>query len=309
MNWKFEFYNLLFPSDEKPRKENEAYELKYINRPESIFKFRGVNPELFPKYLEEINDEKIWIARPDSFNDPYEVYFKGDFQKPFFEYLLKKIPQIKNIIPATILDEIRAGDRPGEKILQYLLAKSGNFSKEMLEVIQNNFRNANFDSNRKFMNDTIKISCFSERNDSIPMWAHYADQHKGFCIEYEIHSQAKQLIYLLFPVVYTDKIADVTKELSESVIGITGWGIKPAIIKSQDWSYEKEWRIIQTTPPDPPYKGVHLNIFPIKGIYLGTDIKDEHKNKLVEIANLKNIPVYKMQMSETQFSFEARPLN
>jgi hypothetical protein len=306
MDWKNEFLELLFPSDEKPRKEKEAYELKYTNRPKSIFKFRGVNQELFQKYLEEINDEKIWIARPDSFNDPYEFYFKGDFQKTFFEFLLRTDPQIKKDIPAKILEEIRTGDRPGEMIFEYYLAKGGNFSKETLEVIQNNFKNSNFDSNIKYMKDTAKVSCFSERNDSIPMWAHYADEHKGFCVEYDIYDQAKELIHFLFPVLYTDKISDVTKELSK---GVVGWGIKPAIIKSRDWSYEKEWRFITSTPPDPPYKGVHVNFFPIKGIYLGTDIEDEHENKLIEIAVIKNIPIYEMKMSETKFSFESRPFN
>ena len=29
------------------------------------------------------------------------------------------------------------------------------------------------------------ICCFSETNDNIHMWAHYADSHKGICVEYE----------------------------------------------------------------------------------------------------------------------------
>ena len=98
-----------------------------------------------------------------------------------------------------------------------------------------------------------------------------------------------------------DKITDITKELSD---GVVGWGIKPTIHKSQDWSYEKEWRFIKTTPPLPLVKGAALKFFPIKGIYLGTDIGDEHKNKLVEIAVAKKIPVYKMKMSATRFAFQ-----
>jgi len=301
VDWKIEFCELLFPANEKPRNEDQAYELKYINRPKSIFKFRGVNQEFFPKYIEEIKDEMIWVARPDRFNDPYEIYFKADVQKTFFEFYLRKYPRIKSEIPLEVLESIRAGERPSERLFQYFLAKSGNLSKGSLEVLEEKFKNENLDQNRKFMNDTVKVCCFSERNDSIPMWAHYADEHKGFCIEYDIYDQAKELIRFLFPIIYTDEITDVTKELSDGVIG---WGIKPTIFKSKDWSYEKEWRFIRSTPPDPPYVGVHLKFFPIKGIYLGTDIKDEHKSKLIEIAATKNIPVYKMTMSDTKFSFQ-----
>jgi len=307
MDWKNEFCELLFPSDEKVRKENEAYELKYINRPKSIFKFRGINQELFPKYLEEINDEKIWIARPDNFNDPYEIYFKANFQKTFYEFLVKNSPQLKKDMSSAEIESIRESENPGEKVLQYYLAKSGNFTKENLAVIKAQLENEKHDANRKYMNDTVKICCFSERNDSIPMWAHYADEHKGFCIEYDIYNQPKNLIEFLFPIIYTDKIVDVTKELSE---GLVGWGIKPAIFKSLDWSYEKEWRFIRTTPPTlPSVKGVHLKFFPIKGIYLGPDILDEHKNKLVEIAATKTIPVYKMKMSDSKFSFQSFLIN
>ena len=302
VDWKIEFCELLFPSDEKPRKEKEAFDLKYENRPKSVFKFRGVKETIFPKYLEEINDEKIWIARPDSFNDPYELYFRADFQKTFFEFFLRKFPQIEKEVGVEVLDSIRKGERQGERLFQYLLVKEGALSKEKLDVVKDNFNKDNLVQNRKHMSDTAKVSCFSERNDSIPMWAHYADQHKGFCIEYDIYNQTKKSIEFLFPIIYTDKITDVTKELSK---GILGWGIKPTIFKSRDWSYEKEWRYIVSTPPDPPYKGAYLKFFPIKGIYLGTKIEDEHKDKLVEIAAAKNIPIYKMRMSDTEFYFES----
>jgi hypothetical protein len=191
-------------------------------------------------------------------------------------------------------------------MFQYVLAKKGNFNKENLEVLKENFQKNNFEENIKYMNGTVKVCCFSERNDSIPMWAHYADDHKGFCIEYDIYDQPKDLIQFLFPIIYADEITDITNELSK---GVMGWGIKPTIHKSQDWSYEKEWRFIKSTPLVPAVKGASLKFIPIKAIYLGTDICDEDKSKLVEIADTKNIPVYKMKMSDTRFAFQPVPIS
>jgi hypothetical protein len=35
------------------------------------------------------------------------------------------------------------------------------------------------------LRNNIKITCFSEELFSMPMWSHYANNHKGFCIEYD----------------------------------------------------------------------------------------------------------------------------
>ena len=37
----------------------------------------------------------------------------------------------------------------------------------------------------KELRNKALVSCFSERNDSILMWGHYADKHKGVCIGYK----------------------------------------------------------------------------------------------------------------------------
>mgnify|MGYP002227506002 FL=1 len=47
------------------------------------------------------------------------------------------------------------------------------------------------------MQDTVLVGCFSERNDSLLMWSHYADEHRGLCIGYNLHDLIKN--YELFP--------------------------------------------------------------------------------------------------------------
>lgn len=303
MDWKNDFLELLFPSDEKPRNVSAADELKFKNRPNSLFKYRRASETLFSSYLEEIKNDVIWLSRPDQFNDPYECFFKGDFQKTMVGFLSRRYPEMKKVV-TEIFPDGQFGEKPAEKLFQYFLAKRGTFSKENLEALHGLLQSTNFDSNKKFMNDTIKIGCFSERNDSIPMWAHYADKHTGFCLEYDVYTQPMEIISYLFPVIYSDEIVDVTKELFE---GTEGWGIKPTIFKSNDWSYEREWRFIRATPLT-DLKGVNIKFFPIKGIYLGTDISPENKTALCDIAKSKNIPVHKMRLSNSRFAFESYSL-
>ena len=59
------------------------------------------------------------------------------------------------------------------------------------------------------------VSCFSEVNDSIVIWSHYANNHKGFCLEYDFKSLGFNDIRAtsLCPVIYQKEILDVTEYL------------------------------------------------------------------------------------------------
>ena len=61
-----------------------------------------------------------------------------------------------------------------------------------------------------FLHDNYCL-CLSENNSSVLMWSHYADNHKGICIEYDFESikNNKLIYYSLFPVNYTAKPIDI----------------------------------------------------------------------------------------------------
>ncbi len=43
------------------------------------------------------------------------------------------------------------------------------------------------------------------------MWSHYADEHRGFCIEYAVADLPSIAQRLLFPIIYREEIFDSTK--------------------------------------------------------------------------------------------------
>lgn len=91
-----------------------------------------------------------------------------------------------------------------------------------------------------YIRETSGICCFFNGNPTHPlMWAHYADSHKGFCIEYEVD---KDNNWNLFEVNYTTKPeAPSIEELlfcPHQVIG------RILMRKGHEWSYEKEYRLI-----------------------------------------------------------------
>ena len=86
------------------------------------------------------------------------------------------------------------------------------------------------------LGQNIGLYCLSEHNDSILMWTHYAAEHSGYCLEFEVadnFNAAQQVKYATkFPVV--DVFTTPLKEQVDLVF----------LTKFQGWSYEREWRIV-----------------------------------------------------------------
>jgi hypothetical protein len=87
----------------------------------------------------------------------------------------------------------------------------------------------------------VGILSLSERHDSLPMWAHYADQARGFVVIFENLDK-------IFNGDETGSL-NVAKRVdyAEEFIGMT---FDPStqdrlfFSKLQDWSYEREWRVV-----------------------------------------------------------------
>jgi hypothetical protein len=110
------------------------------------------------------------------------------------------------------------------------------------------------------------ICCFSETNDNIHMWSHYAQSHKGICVEYDFSDDEDYFSNLLqcncsiLDVDYRDKLIDLNgdielkrnpkevKTISEIIKNPKSLDIlfeKLLLQKNKTiWSNEKEKRII-----------------------------------------------------------------
>lgn len=138
------------------------------------------------------------------------------------------------------------------------------------------------------LQSSVKISCFSESVDSILMWPHYADSHKGICIEYNYGSLEPGDLRrrLLYPVIYSEELFDATTLLTDQKINAPLIALLAAIHKSPHWSYEKEWRLI--IPSGIIQDDSLFSAAPVSAIYLGTRISDGDK-ELIRALQAKKI--------------------
>lgn len=251
----------------------KAFCLKELLIPHSIFQYRSFDDAGYK--VESLKKNYVWLSMPKDFNDPYDCAGCFDMEK-------------------TLENLLREKQQNGD--ISKILSRHKNLSNTTQEILENSrakLKNA--------LQKKVKISCFSETYNNILMWSHYAQNHTGFCIEYNIsnleltNSFKKQL----FPVFYTPKPIDMSKailskqkEIFENILIIN---------KSEDWKYEREWRYITSSEDDSKF------IMPVKpkAIYLGTKISEKNKNIMLEIANNKyQIPCYELQQQMNSFKLE-----
>jgi hypothetical protein len=145
------------------------------------------------------------------------------------------------------------------------------------------------------------ISCFSEKWDSLLMWSHYADCHKGICIQYDFALQHRKKGNCIFPdihpVIYTDRVFSVTDGNSLQC---------SAFVKAKEWKYEKEWRIIADNMQK---KSFNMKIpTPVNSIILGCKISNDDKESIHRLASELNIKLFQIIMIENAFKLKKLPI-
>lgn len=143
------------------------------------------------------------------------------------------------------------------------------------------------------------------------MWSHYANQHKGICLEFSGANMLSnaQLLELLHPVRYTDNLLDVFRLFWPSKIEFDQvrfdiLHILAACHKSEDWKYEGEWRLVSRDLSSE--RKFSLNSCSIKPsrIILGAKIDQPNRAAIEELAQRISVPVVNARLAKDRFAIE-----
>ena len=296
-------------------------------KPIKLFRYRTVNDD----NIDAFKSDSIYTVTADMFNDPYDSLFQYDLN------------QVESIIRKTAnVDFLR--------VIQAIF-KSGNFNADILRCFPNGELNVALEnlcktdlSDSEDINDrlgnmasgiitlikaispivetqirnAITYACFSERVDSITMWSHYTNCHKGFALGYSndmlSFEQMNMLRCGLFPVIYSESRYNGSSLFAWAIYNVFGWqmiepdklaSIKAGLNKSTDWSYENEWRLICTVPQQErsSSKVTPITIHPSE-IYYGTRISKEDKALLHSIAVDKNLTEFDMSIDNASEHYQ-----
>ncbi|WP_241885185.1 DUF2971 domain-containing protein, partial [Brachyspira hyodysenteriae] len=164
-----------------------------------------------------------------------------------------------------------------------------------------NFRKEEQNKFYDYLLEKIKIACLTTHNDNTLMWSHYADKHQGICIEYDINKilnenndkiLIKKISYNKIMISYDTFINKQKKSINSVLIdNKTIDNITDLFtIKSKEWEYEDEYRILFYDEKNENPNGTLINL-PIKSICFGVQTSKEDKElvyNLVKSINEKN---------------------
>ena len=151
----------------------------------------------------------------------------------------------------------------------------------------------------------FKITCLSENSNHILMWSHYADGHKGVCLQFKDIKQCLNvgkinMHYERVNYVPCDK-RPTLKPLSRDHASI----IETLSTKYDIWEYEQEWRIIaysDTFPSSEAYIKM-LKRF-LTGCVFGIDMSEEDKVAFKQLCQIKgfDIKFKQARMHKTKYA-------
>lgn len=318
-NWFSDFLSMLGCVDPSDLRISQAYDLKNKHTPKKLFKYRKCDGYA----LNNLQNDTVWISSPNKYNDPFECIQYINFaqidsmQSDRIVDDAKKRLCEKIVIPNDIESRARASSDPIAVIMHWLLQLDKSITvtedqrNQLSALMQDRKQNITDELNRA-IRSSIFISSFSELNDSILMWSHYAKDHTGFCIEYDIGSIPLESRHrrLLYPIQYRLDLFDATDHISRSFASLPFnniYGIQAYIRKHEQWSYEKEWRllfshgVIKSEQNIPFVRASH--------VYLGCKMTPENRNEIVKICKAKAIPVTDMKQSPSLYTLIPSPIS
>lgn len=189
-----------------------------------LYKYTPHNTEY--KY-EIITKSQLWFSKVENFNDPIDS--KLDYRQQY----------------------------TSDEILQYwknFLKNKPDHPQTIEEILHNWGNNSSFikQQNRVYsqQKSQMGVVCFSANPKNILMWSHYANNHKGIVYEFRkdlfletesIHPYFKGKEYKVeYPNDRSYELLSYTKIGQEKNEQFE----KELLIKSKDWAYEEEYRMI-----------------------------------------------------------------
>ena len=165
-------------------------------------------------------------------------------------------------------------------------------TKEFNDPVDPYIRNDKNESSNQFYNyllERIKVACLTTHNDNTLMWSHYADKHKGICIEYDISQLQNNNNFILKKIDYN--LSMLLFDLKNEILLDNNKSIKSIIdlftVKSKEWEYEDEYRILFYDEENKNPNGTLINL-PIKSICFGIQTSREDKELIYNIVNSIN---------------------
>lgn len=232
-----------------------------------------------------LSDFTLKFTHPNKFNDPFDYYPTSS--------TLGANKFVKRVI----------NQRPN----------TGRIKTNFKSVLKNSalLRSQQF---RDITAQHLCITCFSSTQFSLPMWAHYANNHKGCVIGFRDpneeearsalnDSQLREYFHLVpFEVTYTDDRPFVFDK--NGLTNTEKNGYMAVLKKAKAWEYEQEVRAIRLSS-----EGIFkFNPLQVVEVYLGMKMEKNESDEVIKIikeinkTRIPNIKIFRIVMEHNTYN-------
>ena len=246
--------------------------------PSRLFKYQPYNTQT----LDNPKNQVIWFSYPAIFNDPFDITIIPRLTEPSEEQWKLQAKQSR--------EEYRRRGSHGVDYWDGLYLTDGKPNTEFRQMVMNSM-----DLSSGYMqvgNRTRGVACFSKTVDDILMWSHYADGHRGFCLEFDTGFAPLQDAT---KVVYDDHLPSL--RLADAHKGIEFPNAALMSTKSAHWRYEQEWRVFS----EQGNMKFEIDAAALTGIYFGCAMPSEHSEIIAIMLEGWPTQLYRMERSTTEF--------
>jgi len=241
------------------------------------------------RVLENLKRRTLWFSAPSAFNDPFDCAVDVGVKELDEDDLIRAYKYLRQRARLTpeFEAEITTDGKPNERC------------REMFQrVLSDGALQQHIDATR----GQIGVACFSTKHDDLLMWAHYADGHRGFCLEFDVSiepfSKAEPVAY-----------QDITPEVNPLDIldgGSSSQDIIEAMLRTKhaSWSYEQEWRLLHEhagTAYTYPYEA-------LTGVYFGASMPSGQKDVIGQLLHGSPVQLHEMKRGAGGFVVESSPV-
>lgn len=150
--------------------------------------------------------------------------------------------------------------------------------------------------------ENMGIASMSEVHDHEPMWAHYADQFRGMCVQYSLNRLLKGLeVDIAITRMMYSEIAPVLLDDNSNGIDRARLCLSSKTVR---WASEREWRLFRKEKGQASYGSLKA----ATKIFLGSRICERDEKAVRRSAELLKIPVAKMKVDTYSISFLSKKI-
>ena len=263
----------------------------------AVYSFRGVNGQIsVPLYKyysnydyakDAINNQRIHLEQPSDYNDIYDsaIFLTEDTLKRMGNTSNNTCRILRTFLPTNYhpaLENCCANiDRSFFSVhdaIEYICTFDKSIPRN--DLIDQCISGISQGTLLQAFNN--KISCFSERNDSLLMWAYYASNAQGVCLGFDVKSDPLLKMHC-HKVHYSNHFICDT------------YGFDYYFRKSEQWSHEQEWRIVCDTTEQ------YIPTTSLSTLILGCRMPIEVRLEFIALGKEKNLEIYEIKPSTQKY--------